>query len=44
MPEEATYTTVARSIKNEHGTKNSLLFAAIGLVGLVSLIGIRKRS
>jgi len=43
IPAEATYATVAGSIKNKPGENNNLLFAAIGLVGLVSLIGIRKR-
>ena len=44
IPAEATYATVAGSIKNKPGQNNNLLFAAIGMVGLVSLIGFRKRS
>ena len=44
IPSEATYATVAGSIKNKPGQNNNLLFAAIGMVGLVSLIGFRKRS
>jgi hypothetical protein len=43
IPKEATYATVSQSLKNKPGKSNSLLFAAIGMVGLVTLIGIRKR-
>jgi Na+-translocating ferredoxin:NAD+ oxidoreductase RnfD subunit len=44
IPAEATYATVAGSIKNKPGQNNNLLFAAIGMVGLISLIRTRKRS
>jgi len=44
IPAEATYATVTGSIKNNPGQNNNLLFAAIGMVGLISLLGTRKRS
>jgi len=44
IPTEATYATVSKYVQNGKGRSNSILFATIGVVGLVSLFGFRKRS
>jgi hypothetical protein len=43
IPAEAAYATVSKDINNNTGRDNTLLFATIGVVGLVSLIGFRQR-
>jgi Na+-translocating ferredoxin:NAD+ oxidoreductase RnfD subunit len=44
IPTEAAYATVSKNINNSSGRDNTLLFATIGVVGLISLAGFRKRS
>jgi hypothetical protein len=44
IPAEAAYATVSKDINNNPGRNNTLLFAAIGVIGLASLIGFRQRS
>ncbi|HET6996282.1 MAG TPA: DUF2330 domain-containing protein, partial [Chitinophagaceae bacterium] len=44
VPTEAAYATVSKDIKNKPGRDNVLLFATIGVVGLVSLAGLRRYS
>jgi hypothetical protein len=44
IPVEATYATVSKDISNTPGRDNTLLFATIGVLGLVSLIGFRRNS
>lgn len=44
IPSEATYATVSQSVKNKTVANNSLLFAAVGVAGLISLIRFRKYS
>ncbi len=44
IPAEASYAAASLGVKNKPGTNNSLLFAGIGLVGLISLISFRRRS
>jgi hypothetical protein len=44
IPTEAAYATVSKTLSNSSGGDNTLLFATIGVVGLVSLVGFRKRS
>jgi len=43
IPSEAAYATVSRDVQNKSGTNNRLLFASIGVVGLMALVGFRKR-
>jgi Na+-translocating ferredoxin:NAD+ oxidoreductase RnfD subunit len=43
IPAEATYETVSKDIKNKPERNNALLFATIGVLGLVSLIGFKRR-
>ncbi|MFI5130890.1 MAG: DUF2330 domain-containing protein [Chitinophagales bacterium] len=43
IPAEAAYATVSKNISNNSGPDNTLLFATLGVVGLVSLIGFRQR-
>jgi Na+-translocating ferredoxin:NAD+ oxidoreductase RnfD subunit len=44
IPTEAAYATVSKNISNKTGRDNTLLFATIGVVGLVSLVGFKRRS
>lgn len=44
IPSEATYATVSHEIQNKRGGNNGLLFAGIGVIGIVALAGLRKRS
>jgi hypothetical protein len=44
IPSEATYATVSNNMKGGGKRNNSLLFATIGVAGLVSLIGMRRKS
>jgi hypothetical protein len=43
IPAEASYATVSNDINTRSGRDNGLLFATIGVVGLVSLIGFRRK-
>jgi hypothetical protein len=42
MPVEVTYATVSKGLGNQPGRSNGLLFATLSVVGLVSLIGLRR--
>jgi hypothetical protein len=44
IPIEAAYATVSKNISHKTGRDNTLLFATIGVVGLVSLVGFKRRS
>jgi hypothetical protein len=44
VPAEAEYVTVSKDINKKPGRDNVLLFATIGVIGLVSLAGLRKYS
>ena len=44
IPAEASYAVVSKDADNNHERDNTLLFATIGVVGLVSLFGFRRRS
>ena len=44
IPKEAAYATVSKNLTNNSGPDNTLLFATLGVVGLVSLIGFRRRN
>ena len=43
IPAEATYATVSKEISNKPKRNNMLLFATIGVMGMVSLIGFGQR-
>jgi hypothetical protein len=42
VPLEATYATVAKSIRNNPVQNNRLWFAAIGFMGIISVVGLRR--
>ena len=44
VPTEAEYVTVSKDINKKQGRDNVLLFATIGMIGLVSLAGVRRYS
>jgi hypothetical protein len=44
VPTEAEYVTVSKDINKKHGRDNVLLFATVGMIGLVSLAGLRRYS
>jgi hypothetical protein len=44
VPTEAEYVTVSKDINKKQGRDNVLLFATIGMIGLVSLAGLRRYS
>ena len=44
VPLEVTYATVSKSIRNNPVQNNSLWFAAIGFMGIISVVGLRRRN
>ena len=44
IPSEATYASVLRDVKNTPERNNNLLFATIGVLGLASVLGFRRKS
>jgi len=44
IPTEATYATVSKGIDNNSWGNNTLLFATLGFMGMISVIGLRKRN
>jgi hypothetical protein len=44
IPTEATYATVSKGIDNNSRGNNTLLFATLGFMGMISVIGLRKRN
>lgn len=44
IPAEATYATVSKAIDKRPNRNNVLLFAGIGVIGMVSLIGFGQRN
>lgn len=44
IPVEESYASVSKDAKNKTGRDNTLLFAAIGVMGLISLAGLSRRS
>ncbi len=43
IPSEATYAAVSNNVTGKRGRDNNLLFATIGVIGLVSLAGFRRK-
>ncbi|MEP7374399.1 MAG: DUF2330 domain-containing protein [Chitinophagaceae bacterium] len=44
IPAEATYATVSKDIDKKSPRSNTILFASFGIMGIISIIGLRKRN
>jgi hypothetical protein len=44
VPAEASYAAIVQSVNNRPKRDNGILFATLGVVGLISLVGISRRN